>query len=175
MKRLIIASILTVVLLVPFVLIANAEMAKEGTTSGRTNWIVHYKVLPMGKELAQLNYEAYGVSQSDTGEGLLHNASSHAVGGAMAVKGEYEDDSGLVVFTRPDGDQIFITYKTSGVAGKSGKGTFTYVGGTGKFVGILGSGEFTRYTLRPIKKGVVGASFSITKSQWKIIEPPKSK
>ena len=172
MKKIILTSILTFVLLVAFGPMAYAEMAKEGSTSGKTYWITKFTIFPMGKELAQINYEGWGVAVSDTGEGLLHNASSHVVGGLLVVKGLYENDSGLVSLTRPDGDKIFLKYKTSGVAGKSGKGTLTYVGGTGKFVGIQGSGEFTRHMLRPPAKGF-GASFSVTKSNWKIVEPKK--
>ncbi len=172
MKRIILASILVLAVSVAFVSFSSAEMAKEGSGSGKTYWTTKFDVLPMGKGLVQINYEGWSVSQSDTGEGLLHNASGHVVGGLLAVKGAYENDSGLASYTRPDGDQIFLTYKTSGVLGKTGNGTFTFVGGTGKFVGIQGSGEFTRYMLRPPTKGF-GASFTVTKSNWKIVEPKK--
>jgi hypothetical protein len=50
------------------------------------------------------------------------------------------------------------------------KGTFTYVGGTGKVSGIQGGGEYTRYSLRPPTEGKF-ASFSMSKSEWKIVEP----
>jgi hypothetical protein len=172
MRRIILVSALALALLVAFIPISNAEMAKEGSTSGKTYWIIKYNILPMGKGLAQINYEGWGVSVSDTGEGILHNASAHVVGGLLSVKGVYKNDSGLVSLTRPDGDQVFLAYKTSGMAGKTGEGTFNFVGGTGNFVGIQGSGEFTRHMLRPPAKGF-GASFSVTKSQWKIVEPKK--
>jgi hypothetical protein len=172
MKRVIAASVLTLVFSLAFVPISNGEMAKEGSTLGKTYWITKYNPLPMGKERVQINYEGWGITQSDTGEGLLHNASAHVIGGLLAVKGVYENDSGMVSFTRPDGDQVFLTYKTSGVAGKTGMGTFTYVGGTGKFVGIQGSGEFTRHMLRPPAKGF-GASVSVGKSTWKIVQAKK--
>jgi hypothetical protein len=123
----------------------------------------------MGEERVQMNYVAYGVSVSDTGKGIFHNASGHVVEGLLAVKGIYENDSGFVSFTRPDGDKVFYTYKASGALGKSAKGTFTFVGGTGKFVGIQGSGEFTRHSLRPPAKGVF-ASFSVSKFNWKLPE-----
>jgi len=172
MRKIIVSSILAAAILVAFIPLVNAEMAKEGSTSGKTYWVTKYTILPMGKGLAQINYEGWGVAVSDAGEGLLHNASSHVVGGLLAIKGVYKNDSGLVSLTRPDGDKIFLKYDTSGVAGKSGKGTFTYVGGTGKFVGIQGSGEFTRHMLRPPDKGF-GSSISVTKSNWKIVEPKK--
>ncbi|MFZ0449301.1 MAG: hypothetical protein WAL98_08665 [Desulfatiglandaceae bacterium] len=147
-------------------------MAKEGSFSSRTDWIVKHNILPMGRGLAQVNYEGWGVCQSDTGEGLLHNASAHVVGGLLVVKGVYKNDSGLISYTRPDGDQIFMTYICSAVVGKNAKGTFTYVGGTGKFVGIQGSCEFTRHMLQnPTKE--FGASFASGKGHWKIVAPQK--
>jgi hypothetical protein len=167
MKKIIMTLALTVFLFVGFGLMAYAEMAKEGSGSGIHYVITKSTVLPMGKGVVQINYEGWGINQSDTGKGLLHNASSHVVGGLLLVKGVYKNDSGVCSFTRPDGDQVFMTYKTSGVAGKTGKGTITYVGGTGKFVGIQGGGEFTRHHLRPPAKGF-GASLNVVKSNWKI-------
>jgi hypothetical protein len=172
MKRITIVSILTLVLLVALVPVAGAEMAREGSGSGKTFWTGTFTILQMGSERVQINYEGFAIVQSDTGEGLLHNASARVVGGAMAVKGVYKDDSGLICYTRPDGDQIFATYNTSGVVGKSGEGTVTYVGGTGKFIGIQGGGEFTRYQLRPPAKGKF-ASFAVSKIQWKLPEAKK--
>ena len=61
------------------------------------------------------------------------------------------------------------SYKCSGTLGKSAKGTITFVGGTGKFVGITGTGEFTRHSLRAPAKGVF-ASFSVSKASWKLPE-----
>ena len=167
MKKIIVASVLALAVLIAFAPFSSAEMAKEGSGSGIHYVIIKFTVLPMGKGVVQINYEGWGINQSDTGKGLLHNASSHIVGGFLLVKGVYKNDSGMVCFTRPDGDQVFMTYKTSGVAGKGGKGTITYVGGTGKCVGIQGGGEFTRHHLPPPAKGF-GASLNVVKHNWKI-------
>jgi hypothetical protein len=161
--------ILTLLLLATAGPVVAEEMAREGSGTGRVYWTGTFDVLPMGKELVQMNYEGYGVQVSDTGKGLFHNATTHVVGGLLGVKGVYENDSGLITYTRPDGDQIFLTYKCSGTMGKSAKGTVTFVGGTGKFVGVTGTGEFTRHSLRPPAKGVF-ASFAVTKSSWKLPE-----
>ncbi len=69
------------------------------------------------------------------------------------MKGEYNDGSTFCVAIRPDGDQIFSIYKTAGKMGGMYKGTYTIVGGTGKLVGIQGSGECTGYDLRPVAEG----------------------
>ncbi len=168
MMKVSMALILTLLLMVTAGPIMGEEIAREGSTSGNSYWTGTFDALPMGEERVQMNYIAYGVSVSDTGKGILHNTSGHVVGGLHAVKGAYED-SGFVTLTRPDGDKVFYTYKASGTLGKGAKGTFTFVGGTGKFVGIHGGGEFTRHSLRPPAKGVF-ASFSVSKSNWKLPE-----
>ena len=165
----------TVVLIISLLILASAgsvlaeEMAREGSFSGRTSWTVSFTALPMSKKFLQLNYNGYGVAVSDTGKGLLHNASAHVVGGLLIKKGLYDNDSGLICYTRTDGDKIFVTYKTSGKMGKGAKGSGTFVGGTGKFEGITGTLEFKRYQLRPPAKGA-GASFALTKGTWKLPE-----
>ena len=121
----------------------------------------------MAKERVQINYVGYCVRMSDAKKGLLHLATGHVVGGYLAVKGVYENDSGLISYTRPDGDKIFMTYKCSGVLGKSAKGTYTYVGGTGKYAGIKGDGEFTRLHLQPPSKGMWSAT-TLFKGNWKL-------
>jgi len=165
------ALILTLLLLATSGLVLAEEMAREGSVSSRASWTVSFTALPMGKELLQMNYEGYGVAASDDKKGLLYNASARVVGGMLIQKGIYENDSGLICYTRPDGDQIFVTYKTSGKMGKGAKGSGTFVGGTGKFESITGTLEFARYQLRPPAKGA-GASFSLAEGTWKL---PKKK
>jgi hypothetical protein len=168
MMKVSMALILTLLLTVTAGSVVGEEMAREGSTSDKTHWTGTFDVLPMGEERVQMNYVSYGVSVSDTGKGIFHNASGHVVGGLHAVKGAYED-SGFGSYTLPDGDKVFFTYKASGTLRKSAKGTFTFVGGTGKFVGIQGGGEFTRHSLHPPAKGVF-ASFTISKGNWKLPE-----
>ena len=172
MKRIIVISILAFICTLVLIPISNGQMAKEGSGKGKSFYILNFTMLPMEKEVVQVNYEGYGISQGETEDNIFNNASIHVVGGTLATKGSYENDSGLISFTRPDGDQIFATYKCAGQLGKTGKGTYTIVGGTGKLVGIQGQGEFSRFMLRPPAKGV-GASYSTTEGSWKIVEPTK--
>jgi hypothetical protein len=172
MKKILVASVLACFLSLALIPFAAAEMAKEGQSSSKSTWITHYTLLPMGQERVQVNYEGYGIDLSEAEGDPLRHATAHVVGSAHSIKGRYENDSGLVCYTRPDGDQIFMTYKASGTAGKTGKGTYTFVGGTGKFVGIQGGGEFTRYYLPSPAKGV-GATVNIAEGNWKIVEPSK--
>ena len=60
-------------------------------------------------------------------------------------------------------------YKTTGKLGsRGGKGTWTFVGGTGKYAGIKGNGEFDRLPgFRPSAKGTF-QGMNKSKGKWKI-------
>ena len=150
--------------------LANAkEMAKEGTELGTMSYSGPVKLLTMGKERIQMNYEGMGVY---IGEGPMNNASFRFMGALQIVKGVYDNDFGLLVFTTPKGDKAFATYEASGRIGAGGKGTFKYVGGTGKLAGLQGGGEFTRISLRPSAKGTI-QGYNKVKGHWKLPETKK--
>ncbi len=153
MRKAILAVAVGVVSLLAFAAGTPAPIPKEGGGPFVNVLSGTVKFMPLGKDRAQLSYDVMGVSTSPTGEGLLHNASMHCVGGMHVVKGAFDDESGSCVSTRPDGDQVFAIIKAAGKVGVAAKGTFTYVGGTGKMTGITGGGEFTRYAVRPAAEG----------------------
>ena len=166
MRRIILASMLAVVLLVAFVPISNAEMAKEGSAEGKAYYTVMVNVLPMEKGRVQLSYEAYAIYSFADKNSPFYKTTGKCLGTLHIVKGEYED-SGSCVFIRRDGDKIFATYKAKGKPGGAAKGTITIVGGTGKCTGIQGSGEFTRYSLPRLEEAVHMADSEL-KFNWKM-------
>jgi hypothetical protein len=111
MKKVIMVMGLCFLFSIFFSLEAMAQLPKEGTASTLSSFSGTFKALPMGQERVQINYEVLGVNLIDSGEGILHNASFRCLGSLHAVKGKYEDDSGFCVYTRPDGDQAFQTFK----------------------------------------------------------------
>jgi len=150
--------------------------AEEGSSTGKGYYLGDLTILPMTKGYTQINYDVGGIITSDSGKGLFHNASERILGSFQVVKGVIED-SGFIVATLTNGDNVFMTYKGSGTWSSPDKppvvkGTCIIVGGTGKVAGITGGIEFTRYTLRPPAKGK-SASFSTSKINWKIPEPKK--
>lgn len=152
--------------------LANAkEIAKEGTESGTMSYSGPVKLLTMGKELVQMNYEGLGVY---IGEGPMNNASFRFMGALQIVKGVYDNDFGLLVFTTPEGHKAFATYEAAGRigAGGGGKGTFKYVGGTGELAGLQGGGEFTRISLRPSAEGTI-QGYNKVKGHWKLPQTKK--
>jgi hypothetical protein len=149
MKKIILASVVSLALLVTFGLTAKAEMAKEGTYSATESICGTFKFVPMGEERFYLSYEYMGVLVSDTGKGFIHNMSVHGVGSLHGVKGMVEQESGIEVYTDSDGDKVFQTYKgTGGKLGEYTEGVGTFVGGTGKYTGITGDRKWT-YTELP--------------------------
>ena len=152
MKKMAFALLLGLIVLVAFSS-AQAQIPKEFTGTGITAYSGTFKTVAMGQERVLMTYEVLGVVISDTGEGIHHNASVRCVGSIQAIKGVYEDNNGFCVQTLPDGDQIFLTIKSSGAIGRGGKGTYTFVGGTGKMTGIQGGGEYTEFPLRPAAEG----------------------
>ena len=166
MKKTLMVLILILFLLVTVGNVFCEEMAKEGSYKGKNYATGTSKALPMGEERIHLTYEGSGIYVSDIEEGFLNNGSMHFLGALHAVKGAFEE-SGFWVLTVPDGDKVFATWKGSGNLGKDAKGTYTYVGGTGKYTGITGGGEFTRSSLQPASKGV-WASITLFKGSWKL-------
>jgi hypothetical protein len=146
---------------------AATPLPREGTVSSIVFSSATLNAMPLGKDRVQYSYESLGISTSQTGEGLLHNASMHCLGGFHRVNDAVDDESGSCIFTRPDGDQVFYVYKAAGKPHIGVKGTFTYVGGTGKMEGITGGGEFTRVTLRHAKEGTT-QSVSQGKGTYKL-------
>ena len=137
-----------------------APLPKEGSGTGMSIGSVTLKVLPVGKDRAQMSWEFLGVSVADDGKGLTHNASLRCIGSALFTEGIPESYLNSCVATRPDGDQYFMTEKvisSTGPASKGGitKGTSVITGGTGKLAGITGSSEWTRYGVRPAAEGTV--------------------
>lgn len=166
MKKAITLLILSLVVLVAFGTETEAQIPKEGTTSETWAYSGTFKALLMEQERLQMSYEIMGVIIGDTPEDLFHNASFRCLGALHAVKGEY-NESGLCAWTRPDGDQIFGTWKGTGKLGLGGKGTTTIVGGTGKFASIQGSGEYTNFVMRPAAEGTF-QGYDRLKGQYKL-------
>ena len=167
MKKTLTILILALFLLASAGFVFGAEMAKEGSDTVKTGFIdTAPQVLAQGKEYLQWNYVANGVVLTENEASLLYMSSTQCVGSLKAIKGEYKE-IGLCTYTRPDGSQIYGSYEGTGKLGQGAKGTFTWVGGTEKLVGITGGGEWTRTSLKGPAEGV-GASISKFTYNWKI-------
>ncbi len=148
MKTISVASVVILVLSFVFTTTVEAQIPKEGTISLTAVYAGTYKSVGLGPERYYMTYEHTGVLINDAGEGILHNATIHCLGGHSSMNGNYDNDSGFCTATCPDGDKAFFTYTAAGNDLKGGKQISTYVGGTGKLAGLKGSTEVTRFVLR---------------------------
>jgi len=170
MKRVIVASILSFVLLLAFGMVAYGEMAKEGSLSGTNTYAGTHKMIPLDKERLILVYENMGVRTSDTGEGPFHGVSTRNQGIMYFEKGVGRL-RGYIISVDKDGDKIIaeLTEENSKLGGPPTSGTGKFIGGTGKFKGIQGKYEYTRQNMRPIAEGTHQA-VSKFKGTYKIVE-----
>ena len=169
MKRVIVASILSFVLLFAFGMVAYGEMAKEGSLSGTNTYAGTHKIIPLDKERFVLVYENMGVRVTDSSEGPFHGMSSLNVG-VMYIENGVGRLRGYIFNTDKDGHKIIteITEESPwGPGPKSGTGKFK--GGTGKFKGIQGGFEYTRQNVYPAAEGTHQA-VSKFKGTYKIVE-----
>jgi hypothetical protein len=115
-----------------------------------------------------VQFELLGVYLSDAGKGLFHNMSSQTIGVICFDKGVGKLLA-YMVMTAPDGDKVFVEMKEDKTLPppNPNKGTGKYLGGTGKFAGIEGTLEYSRYYTRPSKEGV-GQAVGHSKTTWKI-------
>jgi hypothetical protein len=142
MKKIILASVLSLVLLVAFGLDAKAEMAKEGTFSLTVHGTWTGKASVVGDRLHCI-YDGIGIVGNDEGKGFLNDAAFYCLGQMHGAKGIKESETGVHEYTDADGDKVLATFDFKGVLFKSAEGPFKFVEGTGKYTGITGGGEAT--------------------------------
>ena len=173
MKRIILSSILVLSIFVSFVLVANADMAMEG--SGKYKGVFSYmvKAIPMAKERLQVTYEAVGLVVEAPADSPFYDCTFYVIGALHAINKVYKDHSGFIRYTCPNGDNIFATYLGSGEIGVSKKVTYTLVGGTGQYAGIEGGAELGEGKGLPSPTKDVKIGRSVGKIHWKI--PQKKK
>jgi len=126
-----------------------------------------YKLLPLGNDRSEAIFEAAGLVVEAPENSPLYKASYLVFGSSHRVKDDYEE-RGSVRYTRPDGDEVFLTYEAKGKVGSERKSKATFVGGTGKCAGMTGTMEANGIMgIKPPKEGMsAGSSFG--KFNWKM-------
>jgi hypothetical protein len=143
MKKIILTSVLSLVLLFAFALTVMAgDLAKEGSFSLTVYGMWTGKASVVGKRLHAI-YDAIGIVVNHEGKGFLNDAAFYSLGQMHGANGIKESENGVFEYTDANGDKILATYEWKGVLFKSSKGPFKFVGGTGKYTGITGGGEST--------------------------------
>ena len=149
-------------LVVTFSTVSAAELAKEG--SGRTAKI---NVLKMGEEHVQINFDETGIVVDAPADSPFYNSSFNTMGTIHAVNGNFSY-SVAALWTRPNGDQIYGTFKGDGKQGVGTNTSLEIVGGQGECVGITGtlelkSGPYAKSSPKGYSMGT-----SVGTIRWKI-------
>ena len=110
-------------------------------------------VMNAGNGNLSITYDGLFSGVAMDGTKFGNNSSVQCVGGLTASKGEFNDESGICKFLFSNGDTAFTKYTGFGQVGKSGSGTFEFIGGTGRYKSISGSGTVTRVQIQSAKKG----------------------
>ena len=129
-----------------------APLAAADDLLGVNTFTSTYSMLPMGEGMVRINYDGAGIGVGEPGSALGETWTIRCVGSLTVVAGKFEDEAGNCRSVYPDGD-TFVAYTASGESGKSAKGEWTYVGGTGRYEGIEGGGTFARVSLKSVVDG----------------------
>ena len=154
MKKALILLFSVFFFLVSFGNVFSEEMAKEGTGSGRSFASGTWKGYPLEEGTQFVAWEQKGVGLSDDPKSPFHNMSQNCAGVQLWNKG-VGTTIGYCIGLAPDGDKVLFEVKQDNLKPGPGlkKGTFKWIGGTGKFAGIEGGGEYTNYGVRPAEDG----------------------
>ncbi len=121
---------------------ADAQLPKQGTWSGMYYKSGTVKALPIGDQIVILVIDESGMVAADSADSPLNNNSLRCVGTGRFLKsiGHF---AGQCMFVDPAGDQFIIDWNSVDFKlGEAPRGPVTFLGGTGKFKGITGTGEW---------------------------------
>lgn len=139
MIRATMAVLLALLLLISSGTVFAADFAKEGSGEYRSGKSGIHTVIAMGKERLQMNFDQLGVVVLAPENSPFQNATFRNLGALHRYKGKWKSTS-FVEYTCTNGDKIYGTIESEGIAGKGmTKGLITIVGGTGGCTGITGT------------------------------------
>ena len=156
-----------------------ADLPKQGTDSFTNVWVATSLNLIQQGNRTFGSYEIDGVARNDAGAPMFDLFGQRCIGFGEFLENNPEHDVGTCTFTDRVGDHIFASYSSGKSNSKDGeRGTYEVIGGTGKFAGITGSGEFFNPML-PIKaddKALRGSSIPsfrlskmLSRTRWRLI------
>jgi hypothetical protein len=129
-KRIALSSMGILVAII-FVSIAHAQQPVDITDV----WLAKANVLSESKELVLLSSEVWGITSSDNK--IFDNMTSHCVAMRKVVDGKPQKSLLYSKFMDNDGDYFLLET----VGEEAPQGTWTFLGGTGKWKGIKGGGK----------------------------------
>ena len=118
---------------------ALAAQARAGQTEYSGTFCARFvtTMIQAGPDITALNMESWGVQTPDSAFKPWANATNHCVGNLLILDGK-PTERGQCVWTDSDGDTFIGSFL--GEAGKPG--SWTFLGGTGKWKGVSGGGVY---------------------------------
>jgi hypothetical protein len=117
------------------------DLPKSGTIKFHTGFKVTGESMDVAAKRTQGHGSSLGVTFNDQGSGPLHGGPASCFW-TFFVNDDSVRNKGYCAFGDPDGDRVFVDW--SGTASADGPhGVLQVVGGTGKYTGIRGSGEWS--------------------------------
>ena len=143
------------IILIGFFLTVNCAYADESYNM-TSCWSGDFEMLSSSKELVIYSFDLKGVSRKNDESDAFHNWSFHLIGMSKIVSGKYSS-SFFGKWMSPEGDMVF------GEGNRIGeKGTWKFIGGTGKWAGITGGGTNENVNIKPVMNGTTqGCSIAI--------------
>jgi hypothetical protein len=142
---------------------AGAQLAKQGTYTGKFGWYAIGKTFDIEKDHMLFVGEFNGTVFNDTGSGFLHGTAFVCPGMNDVLRGLSLASQGYCVVTDKDGDKAFLTWKGRKMTEPSRvAGDYQWANGTGKYTGITGNNTFEAIFITPT------AGYSALKGKWKL-------
>jgi len=142
-----------------------ADLPREGSDNFTTVLVVTLANTMQQDTQSLVTYEVDGVARNDAGGPMFNFFGVRCVALEEGPDPGKMTGHGTCTFTDTDGDNIFTPFSAS--IGR--RGTFEVTGGTGKFAGITGKGEWRRIDPAPIKSDDKRARAVVSsKVSWKL-------
>lgn len=143
------------------VMTAHAQPARQGTIDSQTCWGGTAQLMNFAKELAMGTYALTGTTRTAPPGGFMDLATYECLGSFEHGKAG-AGHNGYCVMVDAQGDQVFVRdVRPVGAA----SWPWQYLGGTGKYAGITGSGESRRIgAFAPARPGTTQGCNQITGS-----------
>lgn len=138
--------------------------AEEGTVRASASWAGQGRFIPTGTGTAYFVGAFSGILFIENDRGAL-NAAKILCPGTLEVdvNGGKQQGEGRCVLTDGEGNQVYAQWQCSGTHLIECKGPFTLTGGTGRFKGITGQGDFrVRSAIAELALGRLGEGLQET-------------
>ncbi|HZP92693.1 MAG TPA: hypothetical protein VFB20_07420 [Burkholderiales bacterium] len=128
------------ILLLAVGLSARADVPKEGRFDYKACYAGPHHMTVHAKDQMGGAYEVYGMQLAEPNQ-LFYNLVELCLGSWTLIKGEYAE-TGSCEFTDPAGDKFFVVYSRK----NQEDGVWRAISGTGKYDGIVLSGNWMPFT-----------------------------